>query len=225
VSGASRGLGLAFAQALRDDGYAVVGLARTLPPDAPSGINFASCDVRDADEVRALTRAAVRDRGPVAICVNAAGIASMNHFVTTPGATRQRIMDVNYGGTANLMQAVLPGMIRARNGRIVNISTVAVRYDLEGEAAYVASKAAIEALTRTVAREVGDFGITVNAIAPPPIPTALLSGVPERSVEQLVGRQAIRRMGTAEDVVNVVRFLIAPTSSLVTGQVISLGGP
>lgn len=134
-------------------------------------------------------------------------------------------MDVNYGGTANVMQAVLPGMIRARSGRIININTVAVRYDLEGEAAYVASKAAGEALTRTVAREVGDFGVTVNAIAPPPIPTALLSGVPERSVEELVGRRAIRRMGTPEDVVNVVCFLIAPTSSLVTGQVISLGGP
>ncbi len=115
-------------------------------------------------------------------------------------------------------------MRRDRYGRIVNFSTVAVRFDLEGEAAYVASKAAVEALTRVLAREFAEFGVTVNTVAPVPIKTDLIAGVPLDKIEGLVQRQAIKRFGEFRDVTNVVDFYLRPESDFVTGQCIYLGG-
>ncbi len=209
-----------------DDGFTVVGMARARPIEQNQVFaEFIEVSVDEAEVVEASVRGIVRELGPVTVCVNAAGVGAMNHFVTTPASTLDRVMRVNYLGVANTTRAVLPGMIRSRWGRVVNLSTAAVRYDLEGEAAYVASKAAVEALTRTLAHEVGRFGVTVNAIAPGPIPTALLRGVPDAAIERLVERQAVRRLGTTADVVNVLRFLLQEQSSMVTGQVIGLGGP
>ncbi|NNL30780.1 MAG: SDR family oxidoreductase, partial [Gemmatimonadetes bacterium] len=109
-------------------------------------------------------------------------------------------------------------------GRIVNFSTVAVPLALEGEAAYAASKAAVESLTRVLAKELGSMGITVNAVGPTPIDTDLVRGVPEEKIQALVARQAIGRLGRYEDVTNVVDFYLRPESSFVTGQVVYLGG-
>lgn len=225
VTGASRGLGLACAEALKADGCAVIGLARHSPESPDHFDDFLLEDATVPHAVKSGVRRIARDHGPVSICINAAGIAAMNHFTTTPIETLARVSQVNYLGTATVCQAVLPGMIRQKYGRIVNFSTVAVGYNLAGEAAYVASKAAVEALGRVLAHEVGPFGITVNTIAPPPIATRLLAGIPIEKVEALVARQAIPRMGEPADVMNVLRFLTADETGMVTGQVIRLGGP
>ena len=109
-------------------------------------------------------------------------------------------------------------------GRIVNFSTVAVSLNLEGEAAYVSSKAAVEALTRVLAREFGEFGITVNSIGPVPIATDLIKGVPSDKIQRIVQMQAIKRMGRYQDISNVTDFFVQKGSDFITGQNIYLGG-
>jgi 3-oxoacyl-[acyl-carrier protein] reductase len=115
-------------------------------------------------------------------------------------------------------------MMRAKVGRIVNFSTVAVPLRLEGESVYGASKAAIEHLTRVAARELGSSGITVNAVGPAPVDTDLVRSVPAEKIDALIARQAVRRLGTFADVIHVVDFFIDPRSSFVTGQLLYLGG-
>ena len=115
-------------------------------------------------------------------------------------------------------------MKKTSNGRIINFTTFAVPFKLEGEAIYAASKAAVVSLTEILAREYADFGITVNAIAPPAIETDLVRGVPREKMERLLSRQAIHRFGEEDEVRNVIDFLIKNSSDMVTGQTIFLGG-
>ncbi len=109
-------------------------------------------------------------------------------------------------------------------GRIVNFTTVAVPLHLAGEAAYAATKAAVEELTRVLARELGEFGVTVNAIGPTPIDTDLIRNIPKDKIDRLLEQQAIHRMGTFADVTNVIDFFLRPESAFITGQTIYLGG-
>jgi 3-oxoacyl-[acyl-carrier protein] reductase len=134
------------------------------------------------------------------------------------------LLQTNVTGTFLLSREAARLMKRHSFGRIVNFSTVAVPLKLEGEAAYVASKAAVERLTAVMARELASFGITVNAIGPGPVDTDLISGVPKGKIAALVARQAIRRMGTVRDIANVLDFFLRPESEFVTGQVLYLGG-
>ena len=122
------------------------------------------------------------------------------------------------------MREVAKVMSRARTGRIVNFATVATPLNLEGEAGYAASKAAVESLTRVAARELAPLGITVNAVGPTPVMTDLIRSVPREKMDALIATQAIRRMGEPRDVANVIDFFLSPASDFVTGQVVYLGG-
>jgi 3-oxoacyl-[acyl-carrier protein] reductase len=115
-------------------------------------------------------------------------------------------------------------MSTARYGRIVNFATVATPLNLEGEAGYAASKAAVESLTRVAARELAPFNITVNAVGPTPVMTDLVRSVPRQKLDALIGAQAIRRMGEHRDITNVIDFFASRSSDFVTGQTVYLGG-
>ena len=115
-------------------------------------------------------------------------------------------------------------MQRRKYGRIVNLSTVAVNLRLEGEAAYAASKSAVVTFSQILSKEVAAYGITCNVIAPTPIETDLIRNVPAEKIQRLVDSQGIKRVGTFEDVANVVDFFVQKESSFITGQVITLGG-
>jgi 3-oxoacyl-[acyl-carrier protein] reductase len=156
--------------------------------------------------------------------INNAGIASMNHILLTPTATINRIMATNFLGTTLVSRESAKLMQRRRYGRIVNFSTVAVPLRLQGEAIYAASKAAVESITRIMARELGDLGITVNAVGPTPVETDLIKAVPPDKIKNIINDMAIKRLGTFDDVANVVEFFTRRESSYVTGQVIYLGG-
>jgi 3-oxoacyl-[acyl-carrier protein] reductase len=221
VTGASRGLGRFCAEKLHAGGYRVVGLGRN--PDSKAPFEMRAADVADADSVVAALKDLRRDKSVYAL-INAAGIASMNLVITTPAETVRRIMETNLLGTIYCCQQIAPALIKRGNGRIINFSTLGVPLAIKGEAIYIASKAGVEGFTRVFARELAPHGITVNAVAPGPIDTALIAKVPKDKLDAVVKQQIIPRQGTPEDVWNIVSQLLAPASSMISGQTLVVGG-
>jgi 3-oxoacyl-[acyl-carrier protein] reductase len=224
ITGTSRGIGRHLAEHYLALGHTVVGLSRSAIDLAHANYRHLETDVSDEQAVQTAFATVRRSHGAVTNLVNNAGIASMNHSLLTPGATFRKVLETNLLGGFLCCREAAKLMKAARYGRIVNFTTVAVALSLEGESAYVASKAGLEALTRVMARELACFGITLNAIGPVPIDTDLIRGVPRDKIAGLIERQAIKRMGEYADVANVVDFFLRKESGLVSGQVIYLGG-
>ena len=224
VTGSRTGIGRYVAEQLVATGYRVVGCSRQPVGWTLDGYTHFEADVADESQVKALLASIRRKYKRLDVTFNNAGVASMNHSLLMPAATLDRIMSVNVRGTFLVSRESAKLMRQRQWGRIVSLSTVAVPLSLEGEAAYVASKSAVEGLTRVMSREFADLGITVNAIGPGPIETELIRNVPEAAIQSLLSRLPIHRMCRAEDVLHVLQFLIDRNSDYITGQVIYLGG-
>jgi 3-oxoacyl-[acyl-carrier protein] reductase len=148
----------------------------------------------------------------------------MNHALLTPAKTVNQILQTNVVGTFIFCREMAKLMRSTDNARIVNFTTIAHPLNLEGEAIYAASKAAVESLTRILSRELAELKITVNAVGPTPIDTDLIRGVPENKMKALLSRQSIQRMGKVTDVINAIDFYLSEESDFITGQVLYLGG-
>ena len=224
ITGSRKGIGRAMAEHYLAQGWRVAGCSRDESDLKHTCYRHWQLDVADERAVVSMVREIAKMWGGVDCLLNNAGIAAMNHCLTTPMQTVSSVFATNLQGSFLFLREAGKLMIRKKSGRIVNFTTVAVPLNLEGEAVYAASKAAVEALTRIAAKELGFSGVTVNAVGPTPIPTDLIKTVPKQKIERLIEQQAIRRSGEVGDVLNVVDFFLDEKSGFITGQVIYLGG-
>lgn len=224
ITGSRKGIGRALVDHYLAQGWEVIGCSRGAFGEELDGYRHYELDVADEKAVTRMIGEVRRDYGRIDALLNNAGIASMNHVMLTPMSKMRDVFSTNAFGTFLFCREVGKVMMAKKSGRIVNFATVATPLQLEGEAIYAASKAAVESFTRILARELGAFGITVNALGPTPVDTDLIKSVPADKMQRLVERQAIQRKGTIDDVINVCDFFLLPESDFVTGQVIFLGG-
>tara|TARA_R110001599_G_scaffold45130_4_gene133753 strand:- start:838 stop:1536 length:699 start_codon:yes stop_codon:yes gene_type:complete len=224
ITGTRKGIGRYLAEYYVGKGYQVIGCSRSEMDDEIQGYEHFCLDVADEQAVQKMMREVRKKYGRVDILLNNAGIASMNHILLTPLETVRKIFETNVFGTFLFAREAAKIMCRQKYGRIVNFATVAAPLKLEGEAVYAASKAAVDNFTKVMAKEVAPFNITVNALGPTPVATDLIKGVSDGKMDSLIGTQAIKRLGTFEDIVNVTDFFIRKESDFITGQTLFLGG-
>jgi 3-oxoacyl-[acyl-carrier protein] reductase len=223
ITGNRKGIGFHLTQYYLGKGYNVLGCSRTDSNLSHANYRHYICDVSDEKNVKQVVRQAKKEFDGIDILINNAGIASLNHSLLTPGSTVKRVFETNFYGSFFFAKECAKAM-KDTGGRIVNFSTIAVALNLEGEMIYASSKAAIEKMTKILAKELADFNITVNAIGPTPIYTDLIKVVPKDKIDELLNQQTIHRLGELEDVENVIDFFISPRSNFITGQIIYLGG-
>ena len=221
VTGASKGLGRAICERLLSVGVEIFGLSRDI-----SNVPFESmtCDVSSHEDVKKVAQALKRSGKRVSGLINSAGVASMNLAVTTPPSVAEKIIMVNLLGTIYCCQLFSPLIFRHKSGSIINFSSMGVAVGLKGESVYVASKAGVEGFTRSFAREMADFDVNVNCIAPGPIDTNLLKGVSPTQIAKVVSQQIFQKQFTPEAVCDLVEMLLDPKSKPLTGQVLYVGG-
>ncbi len=234
VTGGSRGIGQAIAIELARVGATVVFTYKSSPEgaretqkriDEGGGISrSARCDVGDTEAVDALVAQVLQDFRRLDIVVNNAGINRDQLIMRMKPTDFDDVIATNLRGTWNVCRAASRPMLRARSGRIINLSSVVASMGNPGQSNYAASKGGVEALTRSLARELGSRGITVNAVAPGFIETDMTADMADRAREAMVERIPLGELGTVEDVARAVRFLASDDAGYITGQVIHVNG-
>lgn len=225
ITGTRKGIGRNLAEHYLEMGHIVVGCSRGANDLEYPNYHHFEIDVADEKGVKSIFKFIRKELdGQLDNLINNAGTASMNHALLTPDSVVDKLMNTNYKGTFLFSREAAKMMQKRQYGRIINFTTVAVAFKLEGEAIYASSKAAVLSLTQVLAREFAEYGITVNAIGPTPVETDLIRNVPSDKIQELLDRQAIQRFGEFDDVLNVVDFYLRKESDFITGQNIYLGG-
>jgi 3-oxoacyl-[acyl-carrier protein] reductase len=235
VTGGSRGIGRAIVTAMAAAGAAVSftfrqaaacaeALCAALKDDHATRYLALQCDVSDFAAMRAATAAAAKALGPVDILVNNAGIVHDAPFVMMKEEDWRAVIDVNLHGVFNATKSVAFDLIKRKSGGIVNISSASGVYGNRGQANYSAAKAGLIGLTRSLAKELGPYGIRVNAIAPGFIATDMSRAILNEKGDTLAQQTCLRRVGTPQEVANVAVFLASDAASYVTGQVWEVNG-
>ncbi len=233
VTGAAQGIGRAIAERLAADGADVavvdldVGRAQeTVAAVAATGRRSLAikANVADWTDVKAMADQVMTEFGRIDILVNNAGITRDGLLLRMKEEDWNLVLDVNLKGTFHCTKAVLPAMLKQRGGAVVNIASVVGVMGNAGQANYSASKAAVIGLTKTVAREYASRGVTVNAVAPGFIETAMTEALGADAREVLLKQIPLGRLGKPEDVAQAVRFLVSPTAAYITGHVLHVNG-
>ena len=234
VTGGSRGIGQAIALELARAGAAVALTYRSSPEGAADTVKrieeqggralALACDVAELQAVEAALAEVSQALGAVAIAVNNAGVTQDQLILRMKPEDFDRVIATNLRGTWNLCRAVARPMVKARWGRIINLSSVVAQMGNPGQSNYAASKGGVEALSRSLAQELGSRGITVNAVAPGFIATQMTEDLGDEVREGLLARIPLGRLGSVEDVAHAVRFLASDDAGYLTGQVIHVNG-
>ncbi|MEA9772857.1 3-oxoacyl-ACP reductase FabG [Xanthomonas campestris pv. raphani] len=231
VTGASRGIGAAIADTLAAQGATVIGTATSASGAAAIGERLAAngghgreLNVTDAAAVDALIDAIGKEFGAVSILVNNAGITRDNLLMRMKDDDWQAIIDTNLTSVFRTSKAVMRGMMKARKGRIINIASVVGVIGNPGQTNYAAAKAGIIAFSKSLAKEIGSRGITVNVVAPGFIDTDMTKALPEDAKTALLQQIALGHLGQPDDIANAVAFLAGPTARYITGETLHVNG-
>ena len=225
VTGGTSGIGKAIADRLRLDGNHVATIDLT---ESDADFSF-TADVTDRDQVDEALDAVRAALGPITILVNAAGMTSFRRFTNITFDEWKKVIDVNLNGVFHVTQAVLPDMLMAGWGRIVNISSSSTHSGSPFQGAYVAAKTAVNGLTKSLALEYGPEGITANVVPPGSVDTPMLrkaeaQGLLGGSIEDIAASIPVRRIGQPEDIAATCAFLVSEEAGYITGQIVGVNG-
>ncbi len=234
VTGASRGIGRAVAERLAADGFHAVLTYRADAAGADAAVasiraaggsaEAAPCDVTAPADIAALADRLDREREGADVLVNNAAVLKNGLFALMPDANWSLVIDTTLGGTYRMTKAFLRGMLRRRWGRVVNVSSLAAFSGSAGQTNYSAAKGAVVAFTKSLAAEVGPFGVTVNAVAPGFVETEMISFMTKEAREDFLKRVPVQRFGRPEDIAPFVSFLCTDGASYLTGQTVRVDG-
>jgi len=233
VTGASRGIGRAIAQMLGEAGATVIGTATSDAGSAVIGERFSAAgitgegmtlDVNVPDGPASVFEAITAAYGPVSILINNAGVTRDNLFLRMKDEEWQSVIDTNLTSVYRLCRLAVRPMVKARGGRIINITSVVGLTGNAGQVNYAASKAGLIGLTKSLARELGSRNITVNAVAPGFIESDMTDGLSDAQKDKLQAEIALGRLGTPDDVASACLYLASPAAAYITGQTLSVNG-
>lgn len=235
VTGAGRGLGRACAVRLARGGFNVAinchssvsnatELSSNLEEEFGIRCRYYAADVANSDEVSNMVKLVLDEFGSIDVLVNNAGIRKDGAFLFQKASVLWDVMKTNYGGTINCSKSVLPSMLTQRSGVIINVTSISGSRGVAGQTAYSSSKAAIEGFSRSLSKEVGPRGIAVACVAPGLLGTDMTEDLPADVVERFVGSTAIRRLGTTEEIAEMVFALSNGLAAMCQGQVIVMDG-
>ena len=233
ITGGSRGLGLAMVRLLADNGYRAIAVARKTSEELEAAtedareagrgaIAFRACDLSDVAQIKPLVRSIRADFGPIYGLINNAGLGTSGLLSTMRDTEIDRLIRLNTISPLVLTKYVARMMMTERTGRIVNIASIVASTGYSGLSVYSATKASLVGFTRSLARELGPVGITVNAIAPGFIDTAMTHELSDSQRDQIARRSALKRMADAQDVARSVDFLLGPGGRNITGIVLTV---
>ena len=231
VTGASRGIGAAIADELAAQGATVIGTATSDAGALAIGERLAAVgghgrrlNVNEVGSIEALIDEVSTEFGGISILVNNAGITRDNLLMRMKDEDWQAILDTNLTSVYRSSKAVMRGMMKARKGRIINIASVIGVTGNAGQANYAAAKAGIIAFSKSLAKEIGSRGVTVNVVAPGFIDTDMTRAMPQEAKDALVGQIALGRLGEPVDIARTVAFLAGPAASYITGETLHVNG-
>ncbi|MDK1670416.1 3-oxoacyl-ACP reductase FabG [Moraxella osloensis] len=231
VTGASRGIGQAIAKRLANEGYLVIGTA-TSEKGAAAVNDYLQelggagrvLNVQDAEQINQLFDSIEKEFGNVQVLVNNAGITQDGLLMRMDDNAWERVLDVNLTSVFRTSKRAIKGMMKARQGRIINITSVVAAMGNAGQTNYTASKAGIEGFTRSLAREIGSRQITVNCVAPGFIDTDMTSELDEALIKSMLNAVPLARLGKPEDIAAAVNFLASEEAGYITGTVLDVNG-
>jgi|WP_309576470.1 3-oxoacyl-[acyl-carrier protein] reductase len=231
VTGASRGIGQAIAKRLANEGYLVIGTA-TSEKGAAAVNDYLQelggagrvLNVQDTEQINQLFDSIEKEFGNVQVLVNNAGITQDGLLMRMDDNAWERVLDVNLTSVFRTSKRAMKGMMKARQGRIINITSVVAAMGNAGQTNYTASKAGIEGFTRSLAREIGSRQITVNCVAPGFIDTDMTKDLDEALIQSMLNAVPLARLGKPEDIAAAVNFLASEEAGYITGTVLDVNG-